>query len=98
MRHAKPSTNSCRSRSTKIFDILVWSPLAGGLLSGKHRRNAAAPEGTRQLAGWTEPPIRDENRLWNIIDALVEIADGHSVSAAQVALAWLLDDRASPRW
>ena len=40
--------------------ILVWSPIAGGLLSGKHRRNQATPEGTRQLAGWSEPPIRDE--------------------------------------
>ena len=69
--------------------ILVWSPLAGGLLSGKHRRNAA-PEGTRQLAGWTEPPIRDEDRLWTIVDTLVDIADGRGVSAAQVALAWLL--------
>lgn len=71
--------------------ILVWSPLAGGLLSGKHRRNAAAPEGTRQLAGWTEPPIRDENRLWNIVDTLVEIASSRGISAAQVALAWLLE-------
>lgn len=70
--------------------ILVWSPIAGGLLSGKHRRNEAAPEGTRQLAGWTEPPIRDEDRLWRIVDALVEIAEGRGVSAAQVALAWLL--------
>jgi aryl-alcohol dehydrogenase-like predicted oxidoreductase len=69
--------------------ILVWSPIAGGLLSGKHRRNQATPEGTRQFAGWTEPPIRDENRLWNIVDTLVEIADGR-VSAAQVALAWLI--------
>ena len=70
--------------------VLVWSPIAGGLLSGKHRRNQAAPEGTRQLAGWTEPPIRDENRLWNIVDVLVEIGEAHGVSAAQVALAWLL--------
>ena len=70
--------------------ILVWSPIAGGLLSGKHRRNQATPEGTRQFAGWTEPPIRDENRLWNIVDTLVEIADGRGVSAAQVALAWLI--------
>ncbi|MBB6485050.1 aldo/keto reductase [Rhizobium lusitanum] len=70
--------------------ILVWSPLAAGLLSGKHRRNQATPEGTRQFVGWTEPPIRDENRLWNIVDALVEIADGRGVSAAQVALAWLI--------
>jgi aryl-alcohol dehydrogenase-like predicted oxidoreductase len=70
--------------------ILVWSPLAGGLLSGKHRRNQATPEGTRQFAGWTEPPIRDENRLWNIVDTLVSIAESRNVSAAQVALSWLI--------
>ncbi|KAA0700254.1 aldo/keto reductase [Neorhizobium sp. P12A] len=70
--------------------ILVWSPIAGGLLSGKHRRNQAAPEGTRQFAGWTEPPIRDEDRLWNIVDALVEIGESRGVSAAQVALSWLI--------
>jgi aryl-alcohol dehydrogenase-like predicted oxidoreductase len=69
--------------------ILVWSPLAGGLLSGKHRRDTT-PEGTRQLAGWTEPPIRDPQRLWNIVDVLVEVAAEHDVSGAQVALAWLL--------
>lgn len=71
-----------------------WSPLAGGLLSGKHRRNQAAPEGTRQFAGWTEPPIRDENRLWNIVDTLVSIAQSRGVSAAQVALAWLIGRKA----
>jgi len=70
--------------------VLVWSPLAAGLLSGKHRRNQAAPEGSRQFAGWTEPPIRDENRLWNIVETLVAIADECGVSAAQVALAWLI--------
>jgi aryl-alcohol dehydrogenase-like predicted oxidoreductase len=69
--------------------ILVWSPLAGGLLSGKHRRGVT-PEGTRQLAGWTEPPIRDEERLWSIVDVLVDIAGARNVSAAQVALAWTL--------
>jgi aryl-alcohol dehydrogenase-like predicted oxidoreductase len=69
--------------------ILVWSPLAGGLLSGKHRRGVT-PEGTRQLAGWGEPPIRDEDRLWAIVDTLVGIAEARGVSGAQVALAWLL--------
>ncbi len=69
--------------------ILVWSPLAGGLLSGKHRRGVT-PEGTRQLAGWTEPPIRDEERLWSIVDVLVDIAGARNVAAAQVALAWTL--------
>ena len=70
--------------------ILVWSPLAGGLLSGKYRRGQDAPEGTRRFEGWTEPPVNDEDRLYNTIDALVEIADGHGVSAAQVALAYTL--------
>ncbi|PKA42911.1 aldo/keto reductase [Rhizobium sullae] len=74
--------------------VLVWSPLAGGLLSGKHRRNQQTPEGTRQFAGWDEPPIRDENRLWNIVETLVSIAESRGVSAAQVALAWLIGHRA----
>jgi aryl-alcohol dehydrogenase-like predicted oxidoreductase len=70
--------------------ILVWSPLAGGLLSGKHRRNQATPQGTRQLAGWNEPPIHDEEKLWNIVDVIVETARARGVSGAQVALSWLL--------
>jgi aryl-alcohol dehydrogenase-like predicted oxidoreductase len=70
--------------------VLIWSPLAAGLLTGKHRRGQAAPDGSRQAAGWNEPPIRDTERLWRIVDALTEIAAGHGVSAAQVALAWLL--------
>ena len=70
--------------------VLVWSPLAAGLLTGKHRRGQAAPEGSRQAQGWTEPPIRDMDRLWRIVDVLVEIGAAHGVSAAQVALAWLL--------
>jgi aryl-alcohol dehydrogenase-like predicted oxidoreductase len=70
--------------------ILVWSPLAGGLLSGKYRRGQSAPEGTRHLNNWGEPPIHDENQLYDIIDALVEIAGAHKVSAAQIALAFLL--------
>ncbi len=70
--------------------ILVWSPLAGGLLSGKYRRDRK-PEGTsRHLTEWSEPPVRDEEALWRIVDVLVEVADGHGVSPAQVALAWLL--------
>ncbi|MBI1171819.1 aldo/keto reductase [bacterium] len=70
--------------------VLVWSPLAAGLLSGKHRRGLATPEGSRQFAGWTEPPIRDSEKLWNIVDVLVEIGAARGVSAAQIALAWLL--------
>ena len=68
--------------------IQVWSPIAGGLLSGKFRRNVT-PEVSRHVSGWSEPPIRDEERLYRIIDALVQVGDARGVSAAQVALAWL---------
>jgi aryl-alcohol dehydrogenase-like predicted oxidoreductase len=70
--------------------ILVWSPLAGGLLSGKYRRGVDGPAGARQLTDWGEPPVRDQEALYDIVDVLVEIAEGHGVSAAQVALGWLL--------
>jgi aryl-alcohol dehydrogenase-like predicted oxidoreductase len=70
--------------------ILVWSPLAGGLLSGKYRRGVTAPEGSRQLTDWNEPPVYDEDKLYDTVDVLVEIADAHGVSAARVALAYLL--------
>jgi aryl-alcohol dehydrogenase-like predicted oxidoreductase len=70
--------------------VLVWSPLAGGLLSGKYRRGRPGPEGSRHLGEWSEPPVYDEDKLYDTIDVLVEIAEGRGVSAAQVALAWLL--------
>jgi len=70
--------------------LLIWSPLAGGLLSGKYRRGQDPPEGARHASEWSEPPVYDEDRLYDTIDVLVEIADGHGVSPAQVALAWLM--------
>ena len=70
--------------------LLIWSPLAGGLLSGKHRRDQPAPEGSRHATDWDEPPVYDEDKLWDTVDALIEVAEEHGVSAAQVALAWLL--------
>ena len=70
--------------------LLIWSPLAGGLLSGKYRRGQDPPEGSRHASEWSEPPIYDEDRLYDTIDVLVEIAEAHGVSPAQVALAWLL--------
>jgi aryl-alcohol dehydrogenase-like predicted oxidoreductase len=69
--------------------ILVWSPLAGGLLSGKYRRGQQPSEG-RHLTEWKEPPVRDEEATYDVIEAAVEIGEAHGVSAAQVALAWLL--------
>lgn len=69
--------------------ILVWSPLAGGLLTGKYSRDKS-PEGTRHTIGYQEPPIYDRERLFEIVDVIVEIAKERDVSGAQVALAWTL--------
>ena len=69
---------------------LVWSPLAGGLLSGKYRRDVV-PEGTaRHLGDWHEPPIYYQDQLYEIVDVIVGIADARGVPAPQIALAWLL--------
>ena len=70
--------------------LLIWSPLAGGLLSGKYRRGQSPPTGTRHAGDWDEPPVYDEDKLFDTIDVLVAIADGHGVSPARVAIAWLL--------
>jgi aryl-alcohol dehydrogenase-like predicted oxidoreductase len=70
--------------------ILVWSPLAGGLLSGKYRRDQKPPEGSRHLTQWGEPPVHDQEKLYDIIEALVAIAAARGATPAQVALAWLL--------
>lgn len=69
--------------------ILVWSPLGGGLLSGKYRRNGG-PDSGRHVGGSKEPPIYDWDKLYDIVDVIVEVAEGRGVSGAQVALAWLL--------
>lgn len=68
--------------------LMVWSPLAGGLLSGKFSREAAGPEGTRR-ASFDFPPV-DKERAFKVIDAIRPIADIHEVSVAVIALAWLL--------
>ena len=70
--------------------VLVWSPLAGGLLSGKYRRNTDRPEGARQTTSWGEPPVYDEERMYDIVEALVEVAAARGKSPAQTALAYLL--------
>jgi aryl-alcohol dehydrogenase-like predicted oxidoreductase len=70
--------------------IMVWSPLAGGLLSGKYRRGQPHPPGSRHLTDWGEPPIRDEERLYAIVEELVAIGAERGVAPAVVALAWLL--------
>ena len=68
--------------------IMVWSPLQAGLLSGKFRRDAGKPAESR-LNALDAPGNIDQERLYNIVDALGEIAQGRGVSIAQVALNWV---------
>ena len=68
--------------------LLVWSPLAGGLLSGKFDRDNQSPPGSRR-SGF-DFPIVNKDRAWNIVDVLRPIAEAHGVSSARVALAWIL--------
>jgi len=70
--------------------IPVWSPIARGLLSGKFRRGVTAPDGARHSGGHAEPPVYDWEKLYDIVDVVVSVAEEHGVSGAQVALAWLL--------
>jgi aryl-alcohol dehydrogenase-like predicted oxidoreductase len=68
--------------------LLVWSPLAGGLLSGKYSRENQKPENSRRSA--FDFPLVDKERAWKILDVLVPIAREHNVSPATVSLAWVL--------
>jgi len=68
--------------------LLVWSPLAGGLLSGKFSRENQKPEGSRRSVS-DLPPVHRE-RTWRILDAMKPIAAAHGCSAARISLAWLL--------
>ncbi len=70
--------------------ILSWSPLAGGLLTGKYRRGVEPPEGSRHLTDWNEPPVRDGEQLYDIVDELVAIGEELEVPPVRVALAWLM--------
>jgi len=68
--------------------LLVWSPLAGGLLSGKFSRENQKPEGSRRSK--FDFPVVDKERTWKILDVIAPIAKAHNCSAARVSLAWLL--------
>ncbi len=68
--------------------LMVWSPLAGGLLSGKYGRDQKGEEGSRRVA-FDFPPVHKE-RAWKCIDVMRPMAEARDVSVAQVALAWLL--------
>lgn len=68
--------------------LLVWSPLAGGLLSGKFSRENQKPQGARRSE--FDFPIVDKERTWKILDVMGPIAKAHDCSPARIALTWLL--------
>jgi aryl-alcohol dehydrogenase-like predicted oxidoreductase len=70
---------------------LIWSPLAGGLLTGKYTRSNPKGDGGR-LATLDFLPF-DKTKAYEVVDKLIAIAKAHNASPAQVALAWLLSKR-----
>jgi aryl-alcohol dehydrogenase-like predicted oxidoreductase len=68
--------------------LMVWSPLAGGLLSGKFGPGTQTAEGARRTT-FDFPPV-NKDRAWDCVAAMREIGDAHGVSVARVALAWIL--------
>lgn len=72
--------------------LMVWSPLAGGLLSGKYGREQQGEAGSRRTT-FDFPPVNRE-RAYDCIDVMRGIAEAKGVSVAQIALAWLLHQRA----
>jgi aryl-alcohol dehydrogenase-like predicted oxidoreductase len=68
--------------------LLVWSPLAGGLLSGKFSRENQKPENSRRSE--FDFPLVDKERAWRILDVMRPIGEAHGCSPARIALAWLL--------
>ena len=71
--------------------LLVWSPLAGGFLTGKFTRDATDAEARR--ASFDFPPI-DKEKAFDTVDVMRKIAEDHEASIAQVALAWVLSKSA----
>ncbi|HYE47340.1 MAG TPA: aldo/keto reductase [Caulobacter sp.] len=68
--------------------LMVWSPLAGGLLSGKFGPGSNGPEGARR-ASFDFPPV-NRDRAWACVDAMRTIAEARGVSVARIALAYVL--------
>jgi aryl-alcohol dehydrogenase-like predicted oxidoreductase len=68
--------------------VLVWSPLATGLLGGRHKRSD--PDAVAKLEGWFEPPVPDPGFVYDVLDALSAVASEQNATIAQVALAYVL--------
>jgi len=72
--------------------LMVWSPLAGGLLSGKYKRDGSTAEQGRRT-NFPFPPV-NMDRAFDCIDAMTQMAEAKGVTVAQIALAWLLHQQA----
>ncbi|SER25356.1 Predicted oxidoreductase [Lentzea albida] len=71
--------------------LLVWAPLAGGILSGKYGRTGSSEAGARRSAeDYPDFPPVDRSTAWDVVDVVRAIAGEHEVSAARVSLAWVL--------
>jgi aryl-alcohol dehydrogenase-like predicted oxidoreductase len=68
--------------------VMVWSPLAGGFLSGKFTRDKRGDNDSRRTT-FDFPPV-DKERAYDVIDAMEKVGKAHGVSVARIALAWLL--------
>ena len=68
--------------------LMVWSPLAGGLLSGKYGRDGKGPAGSRRNE--FDFPVVDKERAFDCVDVMRPMAEQRDVSVARIALAWLL--------
>ncbi|MBV9511659.1 MAG: aldo/keto reductase, partial [Caulobacteraceae bacterium] len=67
---------------------MVWSPLAGGLLSGKYGPDVQTPADARRVS-FDFPPV-DKERAWACVAAMRKVGEAHGVSVARVALAYVL--------
>jgi aryl-alcohol dehydrogenase-like predicted oxidoreductase len=74
--------------TSEKLGLMVWSPLAGGLLSGKFGPGSNNPTDARRTS-FDFPPV-DRDRAWQCVEVMREIGEAHGVSVARVALAWLL--------
>jgi aryl-alcohol dehydrogenase-like predicted oxidoreductase len=68
--------------------LMVWSPLAGGILSGKFARDASGPEGARR-SNFDFPPV-NKDLAFDLVEAMREIGAKYGASPARIALAWVL--------
>jgi aryl-alcohol dehydrogenase-like predicted oxidoreductase len=74
--------------SSEQLGLMVWSPLAGGLLSGKFGPGSNNPTDARRT-NFDFPPV-DKDRAWKCVEVMREVGEAHGASVARVALAWLL--------